>query len=541
MTETLELIRKGALSDLEAAAELHKRQKHFTADCDLLPELRSRGIAILNTALNTDLQAALQACQPLVLLLRRTVEAVGALYLENDRRMASTCEVSDEQGSAHTQEHEVAEAMTTAIETVPEHPMELDHEELAKASKVQAAIAARRKRRALTHGKTCAKAATSGVLKPIRRAQIVKSLQSFTSTSPVSKVSIHRSTLSPSPLSLHLANKTNQRTAHSKLTPAHVATKPRLLVKLHVPRFFDQQARNADKSKRHYKGRIRTYKNKIKSEDFVHEDIQEDTAMQHIDENVETHDSPPREIPRLSQVEDSPRRSMRSSAATTTTSPTQDGTARTQPRASPTENSPYEFSTTSTNLSQTSSTSSDQSTQPSDPDASPKPTETTENITTPSSPTGHSFPPFPHLKSPRRAPFRLGASIALENILEDHAENPEDTLLELIEELEDNRPVFSKDDWEHRSVLKGGKWVYNALKKVAKDGDKDGEGKGKEGEDGGDEIVDVVKDLETWVEKEWDRIGGRKAEEEEKSMREVERVEDEDEEDETSMYVRDSE
>jgi hypothetical protein len=191
MANKIELIRNGALSDLEAAAELHKRQAQFAADCDLLPELRSRGIAILDTALNTDLQAALQIRQPLVLLLRRTVEALGALYLENERCKATTCEVSDRQDSTHTQDHEAVEAMTIAIEAAPEEPIELDDGEEAKTSKVRAAIAARRKRRLLTHGKTRAKAATTGLLKPIRRAQVVKSPQPFTSTSPVSKASIH--------------------------------------------------------------------------------------------------------------------------------------------------------------------------------------------------------------------------------------------------------------------------------------------------------------------------------------------------------------
>jgi hypothetical protein len=341
--------------------------------------------------------------------------------------------------------------------------------------------------------------------------------------------------LFPSPVFPHRSNK-NQRTARSKPTPAHVATKPRLLVKLHIPKMFEQQAEHAKKSKRSYNGRIRAYKDRIKSEEFVHDDVQEDIAMQHVDEIF---DATPRKEPRLLQLEDPPRRSTRSSAATTTPPSTQDSPANPRTRASPTESSAGESSTTSTSLSQSSSTSPDLSITPSDNDTRPKRKLRTHS---PTFRTTHiNFPTFPSLKRERRRPFYLGASIALENILDDHFANPSETILELIEELEENRPVFSKEDWEHRSVLKGGEWVFDVLKTVIADW-KEGENGGKK-RDGADEIVEVVGELEDWVEKEWDRIGGRKAAEEaeERERMGVGSDEDENDEDEMSMYVRDSE
>lgn len=126
----------------------------------------------------------------------------------------------------------------------------------------------------------------------------------------------------------------------------------------------------------------------------------------------------------------------------------------------------------------------------------------------------------------------------MENLIEDHAAYPGETFLELIEDLEDNKPTFTSDDWEHRTILKGGTWVCDVLRIVAGYGPKPKPKKCEEEpnkrgevdvevvkseeaigiEEGKkDELVEevvkeevdvvgLVKELEKWVEKEWERV-----------------------------------
>lgn len=89
--------------------------------------------------------------------------------------------------------------------------------------------------------------------------------------------------------------------------------------------------------------------------------------------------------------------------------------------------------------------------------------------------------------------------------------NPTETLLELIEELEENRP--SVEGWEMKGRLRGGTWVYEALRDVVESG------KGKRGKKGGGrgrgkgkekiDVVEVVRDLVDWEEREWERVKPR--------------------------------
>jgi hypothetical protein len=122
------------------------------------------------------------------------------------------------------------------------------------------------------------------------------------------------------------------------------------------------------------------------------------------------------------------------------------------------------------------------------------------------------LPPFPKLPPPRRSPFHLGATIALSNILEDHVLYPNETLLELIEDLEHNQPTFERYDWEHRTVLRGGAWVCDVLREGAgfgRRGEAEAEnehGKSKVMSDEEADLVVLVKNLEKWVAQEWERV-----------------------------------
>ncbi len=86
------------------------------------------------------------------------------------------------------------------------------------------------------------------------------------------------------------------------------------------------------------------------------------------------------------------------------------------------------------------------------------------------------------------AKFRDGAEIALENILEDHYVDVELKLRDIVDELDNNRPVFPDKDDERRDVMLGAKWVYRALRGWLDDGGRVEGEVDDEGEvEGGDE------------------------------------------------------
>jgi hypothetical protein len=93
-------------------------------------------------------------------------------------------------------------------------------------------------------------------------------------------------------------------------------------------------------------------------------------------------------------------------------------------------------------------------------------------------------------------PFNRGVQIALENILLDSQDEPDWTLLEVVEELEDTRPIMH--GWEHQTVLKGGTYVYEAMREVW----------GEAVEKGcGMDVGEVVEGMGKWVEGEVRRLG----------------------------------
>ncbi|KAL5428578.1 hypothetical protein PMIN04_000724 [Paraphaeosphaeria minitans] len=82
------------------------------------------------------------------------------------------------------------------------------------------------------------------------------------------------------------------------------------------------------------------------------------------------------------------------------------------------------------------------------------------------------LPNFPILTAAHLPPFMKGLIIAIENITEDHAKKPDDTLLELVEELDGNKPTLpvgnvAGDD--RHVVLSGGEYVYAAVCQIYAD------------------------------------------------------------------------
>jgi hypothetical protein len=97
MDDISKRILEGTLSNDISVAELLRRQKTFAADSELPPELQARGQSFFNTALYTDTPATLREGREVVAILRRTMEAIGSLYLEHQQRQGSA-QYSDDTG-----------------------------------------------------------------------------------------------------------------------------------------------------------------------------------------------------------------------------------------------------------------------------------------------------------------------------------------------------------------------------------------------------------------------------------------------------------
>lgn len=160
MTPTDIAIFDGTLSDAESLAELHKRKDIFLADRELMPDLQSRGLATFNTAIDTDIPLAMSSGQPVVSFMKKVLITIGALYKEQEQRdldvdAKSTGGESDSNQDTSVPEHRVDPGLDTNGSTAntkqnTEH-IDLDEDQLPP-SRLDAAIAARKKRKLLTHG-----------------------------------------------------------------------------------------------------------------------------------------------------------------------------------------------------------------------------------------------------------------------------------------------------------------------------------------------------------------------------------------------------
>ncbi|KAI4608063.1 hypothetical protein J4E83_009246 [Alternaria metachromatica] len=130
----------------------------------------------------------------------------------------------------------------------------------------------------------------------------------------------------------------------------------------------------------------------------------------------------------------------------------------------------------------------------------------TPSITSPTTPTAlapPTFAPFPPLTPRDLTPFTRGARIALENILSDHQSEPLTSLIDLIEELDDTRPIVN--DWEHVTVMKGGCWVYQVMRDVWEEVVDESDEEEMEVDVN---IEEVVGRVGGWVDREVGRLGG---------------------------------
>jgi hypothetical protein len=172
MTATSISIINGTIRDDAAVAELFRRQKHFAADVTLADSVRLTGQAMFNTALFTDLPAAIQAAKPVAVILRQTIESIGALYLQSEKREA-VIHVADSNGDED--EHpdlaiqDIAAKKARRTSELHLSTDESDAEEISTPERIAAAMAARQKRRLATHGAKRRMSAAAGVVKALQR------------------------------------------------------------------------------------------------------------------------------------------------------------------------------------------------------------------------------------------------------------------------------------------------------------------------------------------------------------------------------------
>ncbi|KAJ4351471.1 uncharacterized protein N0V89_006814 [Didymosphaeria variabile] len=79
------------------------------------------------------------------------------------------------------------------------------------------------------------------------------------------------------------------------------------------------------------------------------------------------------------------------------------------------------------------------------------------------------FPPFPVLSAAHLNPFMKGLITAIENVITDHADRPEASLLELVKQLDEEKPTLPAGFDERRIVLNGGEYVYAAVHQLCGD------------------------------------------------------------------------
>ncbi|KAF1846419.1 uncharacterized protein K460DRAFT_124448 [Cucurbitaria berberidis CBS 394.84] len=160
MTDKNRAIFDETLSDVESLLELYKRKARFVADPALMPDVLSRGLASFNAAIDTDAPRAIAEGQPAVSILKNVLQAIGSLYFENGKRVADAApplikreSASDPQTKTPDSRDELLDKdiVTAVVHEEALGSTELDETEVI-TSRLDSAIAARKRRKLLTHG-----------------------------------------------------------------------------------------------------------------------------------------------------------------------------------------------------------------------------------------------------------------------------------------------------------------------------------------------------------------------------------------------------
>ncbi|KAF2829022.1 hypothetical protein CC86DRAFT_403672 [Ophiobolus disseminans] len=476
-------IQNSTLSDDASVAVLSRCQSRFLTDGDVADNLRLQGEVIFHGALFTAIPAALQANQQIVGILRQTLQAISSLYLQNEQRKAVSSKV-DGGGNVAWRSKDLdmdSEATTTTPPVQPQEPIsseEHDNMSILEPHGLSAAIKAQKKHCPATHSTKGRNTAAAGVVKATKR------------TSRVSK---------PTPKASALADLQNKMNPNpptiAKLAPSCQARKPRvkkshwsLFVKLKVPEEFLVQLNPAaeEEMPANTRAKTRAKSKTVKSDEFVTSDVED------------ADEAAPRRSPRTKKSA-----STKPSYALSSVEEEMEGEDEDEDEYEEEEmfdvddTAPQSTKTsTSTSCSRSKSSTPQENNETEDQDQ-----ETTATSPSPlpsNNPHTYPWPPFPLLPALHYPPFHLGATIALSNLREDASSNPSSSLLDLITELEENRP--SVTGWEMNARLAGGEWVYQSLREYVEEDEKRDVVRKR--------IFDVVNALEGWEKREWEKKDG---------------------------------
>ncbi|KAH9882200.1 hypothetical protein J1614_001372 [Plenodomus biglobosus] len=495
-------IRQLMLTDPAAITEFHRRRATFGADTSILPSIRARGLAVFDNALQVDLPAVMNEGQPAVRLLRTVIRILGAFYQENQERLEegespfqrqdqeSDHEDSDEDDVEllDTEEHQSGPSSERALQRT-KRGMGLAaraglDKTTSKQSQQPAALAlnarmARRKQRKTavaaadepsSSQETASQTSTDDLMTTATSSAIVPSTpvpasaQSRSMRPRTQQHATHHTFLaSPSNTSHPASSSTLSLNPYMRPTTTHDPTTggPSLIVKLPFsalssqPLFRPMAQQHSTVSRRSMKRRRdfgptsrRSPKKKKTDVDKATEKgkgkPQYEDKIDDVDENMEYNTSNRHTRPYKKRATDRGGRGYKSHV----TIPS-DSDSNVEPHMAAPPSTPDDISHSPTKASSTTSppASPNHSSPSPYPSASPPPPP-------PPSPLTLLLPPYPPIPLKSLSPFHRGATIALENILEESMASPARSLRDIVMQLEAEMPLVG--DWEHVVVLEGG-------------------------------------------------------------------------------------
>ncbi|KAF2129220.1 hypothetical protein P153DRAFT_396517 [Dothidotthia symphoricarpi CBS 119687] len=558
-------IQDGTLSDDECILELHERKAVFLADEDWLPECRRYGEKIFDQAIERDVHIALESGQRVVGVLHLVLVHIGGLYYDNERlKFKSAPNAGAEsvanmgpmiEGVTNKIDNDISresEAEIIAISSEGEteddddsdilsekesmHVPEVIPEQDEHTTRLNAAIAARRKRRQLTHGASgfgdspISRRSRSAVpdYHAVSSPATQRSRSVFTDVEEL--VSIAHS---PSAISAARRSRNLVPDAEDEFDVTYIPSPPPQLPS--SPQMVPEVAKAATRN-------IRQPASDETADDAARSPILSSQVLLSPQEQLQTPPSfldalqvPAHSAQSRKRSEPSPnppaplfvggpgnkqghnRRSVLRVQQTRSLAIAPPSDAPRKKRKIATSKGPKQAPSRATTRRRTRVTQkqveiADSQDSDSDIDVEMplRPLEKKSRTTSPRIPTSKSnapdvhktaassavpsakaftFLPLPTLTPRDHAPFRKGAEIALDNILSDHVENPDDSLVEIIEELEENQPAV--DGWERKTIVKGNMWVCTALRQAL----------GKFGKQKQVDVEELLGQLGKWMEK----------------------------------------
>ncbi|KAF2844795.1 hypothetical protein T440DRAFT_547029 [Plenodomus tracheiphilus IPT5] len=487
------------LDNPTAVTEFYRRRAIVAADTSLLPDIRDRGIELFDSALRADMPMAINEGGSVVRLLRRTIKSMGALYVENMERVARNERVMEEEevdgdekskgprdvGDEHAGDEadaEVQELDAGPLTATPEPRAEyskaavqMSRSERKAATKrkrqlVAYDLHARLARRKLEQDSTAqaqdtaspfdtnndpptpTTGPTTSTPKSTPRNPSTLRTRPRTHTHATSTTALNNPSQSP-PLILTQDPHPKNKTTFNPLTNS-----PSLIVKLSFSSLTSKVLFRAPPA-----GPVGVAKKKptVDGGEAVERYIRDvdDEGVSWGEERGER-GGEQKTVGRGGKTTRGKRgRGFKSDMLIEDSDGDEDGDEEDNEDDDVDLESNHDTNSTSEN----SIANDNEATTKSPPRTASPPT---PNLTPALHPSPHTFifPPLPSLPKKHIPPFHRGALIALSNLYEDSLASPSSTLRDLVEELEDERPVV--EGWERRVVLEGAGWVFEGCRGV---------------------------------------------------------------------------